>query len=127
MQNTGITASTLNPFHANAPFPYLLKTPENLWFCVVFWGIEIEHRSEKGKLYFLYLHGKYCILKPSRHAQISDSLTSGSLGQPYLLITQFSLYFHFRPSYSFISNSHSVELEDEYFFDFFDLLLFFFL
>ena len=127
IQNSWITASRLNPFHANAPFPYLLKTPKNLWFSVVLRVIEIGFWFEKGKLYFLYLHRKYCILKPSRHAQISDSLISGLLGQLCLLISQFSLYFHFRPSYSFTSNSHSVELEDEYFLDFLDLFLFFFL
>ena len=26
----------INPFLANVPFLYLLETPENLWFCVVF-------------------------------------------------------------------------------------------
>ena len=31
----------LNPFLANVPILYLLKTPENLWFSVVFRGYQI--------------------------------------------------------------------------------------
>ena len=32
----------LNPFQANVPILYPLKTPENLWFSGVFSGVKME-------------------------------------------------------------------------------------
>ena len=38
----------LNPFLANVPFFYLLKTPENLWFSGVFRGYKIGTLARNG-------------------------------------------------------------------------------
>ena len=39
----------INPFQANTPFLYPLKTSENLWFSDVFRGyIRMEHWPEMG-------------------------------------------------------------------------------
>ena len=42
----------LNPFPANVPVLYPLKTSENLWLAVVFMGTEMEHRMEMDENLF---------------------------------------------------------------------------
>ena len=37
-----------NPFLANVPILYPLKTPENLWFSGLFGGIKWKHWPEMG-------------------------------------------------------------------------------
>ena len=39
----------INPFQANVPFLYPMKTSENFWFSDVFVGIEREHWPEMGQ------------------------------------------------------------------------------
>ena len=44
----------LNPFLANVPFFYLLKTPENLWFSGVFRGYKIGTLARNGLCAYVY-------------------------------------------------------------------------
>ena len=43
----------INPFQANVPILYPLKSPENLWFSGVFKGIKWEHWPECITFHYL--------------------------------------------------------------------------
>ena len=46
-------ANAINPFLANVPISYPLKTPENLWFSGVFRGYEMGTLTRNGLRIYL--------------------------------------------------------------------------